>query len=62
MVYTCLLYTSFVKEYGTKALICYGGDYLKKNGLLDRIENSLTESGISFLEFDGVVPLSLIHI
>ena len=21
----------FVKEYGTKALICYGGDYLKKN-------------------------------
>ena len=46
----------FVKEYGTKALICYGGDYLKKNGLLDRIENSLTESGISFLEFDGVVP------
>ena len=41
---------------GTKALIHWGGDYVRTTGLLERVERSLAEQGISYVEFDGVVP------
>ena len=39
-----------------KALIHFGGTYLYENGVLDRVHKSLTENGIEYLDFDGVVP------
>lgn len=46
-----------VKEYGGhKCLVHYGGTYLKETGLLDKIEKSLTDSGIEYVEYDGVIP------
>ncbi len=46
-----------IKEFGgTKALIHWGGDYVRDTGLLDRIEKSMDEAGVSYVEFDGVVP------
>jgi len=42
-----------------KALIHFGGargSYLIKNGLLDRVHASLSEAGIAYIDFDGVVP------
>ena len=44
------------REYGSRALVHFGGDYLRKNGLLERIEASLSAAGIEFVEYDGVVP------
>lgn len=41
---------------GHKVMIPYGGEYLKKNGLLDRVHQSLTEAGIEYVDLDGVVP------
>ncbi|MBE5023895.1 iron-containing alcohol dehydrogenase [Olsenella sp. DSM 107455] len=41
---------------GTKALIHWGGDYVRDTGLLDRIEKSMDEAGVGYVEFDGVVP------
>ena len=37
-----------------KVMIVYGKKYVKANGLLDRIETSLTTIGIEFVEFGGV--------
>lgn len=46
-----------IKEYGgTKALIHWGGDYVRSTGLLGRIEKSLDEAGVAHVELDGVVP------
>ena len=46
-----------VKEYGgTRVLVHHSGGHSKKSGLIDTVENSLTESGISYVELDGVVP------
>lgn len=46
-----------IKEFGgTKALIHWGGDYVRETGLLSRIEKSLDQSGVSYVELDGVVP------
>lgn len=39
-----------------KALLIYGGGSVKKNGLLARLEQSLTENGIAFLSQGGVEP------
>lgn len=37
-----------------KVMIVYGKKYVKANGLLDRIEMSLTTIGIEFVEFGGI--------
>ena len=39
-----------------KVLIHFGGTYLQENGTLDRVHKSLTDSGLSFVDLDGVVP------
>ena len=41
---------------GTRALIHWGGDYVKATGLLDRIHASLEAAGVSYVDLDGVVP------
>lgn len=41
---------------GTKVLIHFGGNRLYKDGTLDRIHKSLSDSGISYVDFGGVVP------
>lgn len=46
-----------VKEFGgTKALIHWGGDYVRDTGLLARVEEGLDAAGIGYVELDGVVP------
>lgn len=46
-----------IKKLGyKKALIHFGGDYLYQNGVLDAIHQSLTDAGIAYLDFGGVVP------
>lgn len=46
-----------IKEFGGhKALIHWGGDYVRNTGLLARIEEGLDAEGIGYVEFDGVVP------
>ncbi len=49
---------------GKKALIHYGSERIRKNGLLGRIEVSLKEAGIEYVLLGGVVPnpvLSLVY-
>jgi alcohol dehydrogenase YqhD (iron-dependent ADH family) len=47
----------YVKRFnGTRVLIHFGSGSVVKNGLLDRVKTSLTESGIWFTELGGVVP------
>lgn len=41
---------------GTKVLIVYGGGSIKKSGLLDRVEDTLKDVGISYAEWGGVKP------
>lgn len=46
-----------VKQFGgTKVLIVYGGGSVKRSGLLDRVEKSLEEAGIGYVELGGVQP------
>lgn len=46
-----------IKEFGGhKALIHWGGDYVRDTGLLSRVEEGLKAEGIGFVELDGVVP------
>ena len=46
-----------IKEFGGhKALIHWGGDYVRTTGLLERIERGLEAEGIEYVEMDGVVP------
>lgn len=45
-----------IKPYSKNVLIVYGGGSVKKNGLLDRVEKSLTEASISYMELGGVQP------
>lgn len=47
-----------------KILLHYGGGSIKKNGIYDRITNSLEMNGISYIELGGVCPnphLSLVR-
>ncbi len=49
------------KRFGaTKVLIVYGGGSAKKSGLIERIEKSLKDSGISYSEYGGVKPNPLL--
>lgn len=54
-----------LRELGaTRVLVHFGGGSVKKTGLLDKIIASLTEAGLSYVEFGGVEPnpkLSFIH-
>ncbi len=46
-----------VKEFGgSKVLVHFGSASAKKSGLLERVEKSLTDSGICFVELGGVKP------
>lgn len=44
------------KKYGTKALLVFGKGSVVKSGLLSKLEQSLTESGIAYEEFGGAQP------
>lgn len=47
----------YVKRFGgKKVLIHYGGGSVVKNGLLDRVKNSLQAEEVAFIELGGVVP------
>lgn len=54
-----------LRELGaTHVLVHFGGGSVKKTGLLDKVIASLTEAGLSYVEFGGVEPnpkLSFIH-
>lgn len=39
-----------------KVLVHFGGTYLQENGTLDRIHQSLTDSGLKYIDLGGVVP------
>jgi len=41
---------------GTKALIHFGGGSAVKSGLIARVEKSLEEAGLSYVELGGAVP------
>ena len=41
---------------GTKVLVLYGGGSVKRSGLLEKVENYLTESNIAYVELGGVQP------
>ena len=41
---------------GHKVLVNFGGSHLKKSGVLDRIHESLTEAGLTYVDLGGVVP------
>ena len=46
-----------IKEFGGhKALIHWGGDYVRTTGLLDRVHKGLEAEGIAYVDLDGVVP------
>ena len=46
-----------VKRFGgSRVLVHFGGGSVVRSGLLDRVKNSLRESGISFCELGGVMP------
>lgn len=46
-----------LKKYGAaKVMIVYGSDRIKKNGLLDQIEKSISAEGIEYIEFGGIEP------
>jgi alcohol dehydrogenase YqhD (iron-dependent ADH family) len=50
-----------VKSYGaTKVLVLYGGGSVKCSGLLDRVEQALTDVGVSYVAFGGVHPNPLL--
>lgn len=50
-----------VKSYGaTKVLVLYGGGSVKRSGLLDRVEQALTDVGVSYVAFGGVHPNPLL--
>lgn len=39
-----------------KVMIVFGSDRIRKSGLLDRVEKSLRDAGIEFVEFGGIQP------
>ena len=44
------------KRGGHKVLVHFGGDYLQKSGILDRVHQGLTNAGLEYVDLDGVVP------
>lgn len=45
---------SEMKKYGKKVLFHYGGGHIKKDGLYDRIIDSMEQNGIEYIELGGV--------
>lgn len=41
---------------GHKVLVHFGGDYLIKNGTLDRVHQGLEDAGLEYIDLGGVVP------
>lgn len=53
-----------IVRYGRRVLLHYGGGSIKRNGVYERIVNSLREEGLFFIELGGVQPnprLSLVR-
>lgn len=51
----------YIKEYGCrKVLVVYGSERIKRDGLFDRVANSLRENEIEFAEVGGVVSNPLL--
>lgn len=46
----------FIKEYGNKVLVLYGGGSIKQNGIYDDAVGLLQENGIFFSELSGIEP------
>ncbi len=44
------------RVFGTKALLVYGQDSIRKSGLYDEVKNLLLEAGISITDYSGVQP------
>ena len=57
---------ALIRERGCrKVLLHYGGGSARRSGLLDRVERSLEEAGVSYVSLGGVVPnprLSLVYL
>ena len=52
-----------IKAYGgTRVLVHYGSESARKSGLLDRVEKSLQEAGLTYFLLGGVVPNPLISL
>lgn len=54
----------YVKSYGKKILLHYGGKSIKNNGVYNDVVKSLQDNGIEFVELSGVKPnprLSLVR-
>ena len=46
-----------IRKYGgTKVLLHYGGGSIKRNGLYDRVTDTLKKAGLDFCELGGVKP------
>lgn len=41
---------------GHKLLLCFGGSSARESGLLARVEKSLADAGVEFIEFGGIMP------
>jgi len=48
--------TALASRGATKVMIVYGSERIKRDGLLQQIENLLTETGIQFVEYGGIQP------
>ena len=44
------------KKYGSKVLLHYGKESVKKYGVYDKVIDELQKHGISFVELGGVIP------
>lgn len=44
------------KKYGSRAVLVFGKNSVRKSGLLDRVEKSLQDAGVEFVEFGGAKP------
>lgn len=54
----------YVAQYSKKILLHYGGGSIKKNGIYQKVADSLRKSGVAFVELGGVQPnprLSLVR-
>jgi alcohol dehydrogenase YqhD (iron-dependent ADH family) len=52
------------RQYGTRALLHFGGGSIKRSGLYDRVTESLCSAGVEWVELGGVQPnprLSLVR-
>jgi alcohol dehydrogenase YqhD (iron-dependent ADH family) len=43
-------------KYGSRAVLIFGKNSVRKSGLLDRVEKSLQDAGVEFVEFGGAKP------